>query len=352
MSSSSNNIGRRIFIRNTRTNDLLEIFFLSAVSSVLLVRFYLHIADYPKIAGGDFHIAHVLWGGILLMMGIVISLAFLGYRAQKVAAFVGGIGFGMFIDEIGKFITKDNNYFYEPAIGILYAIFVIIFIAFNYLDHSRNLTKKEYQINALYQIEEAIIKDMSNAERERILDLLHKSGSNDLTHNLRSIVKSLQIKKQDSRPNRLSKLIKKIDKTYSKFWLKNSQNSFIKALFISQIGLIIGLNILSTYRNINDIVSFFDISSPNTYGQDLIIFQFISSCISAVIVLYGIYRLAYSRLEAFELFKVSIIITLLLTQFFLFLRIEFAALPSFVFNILLYMITLYVIDKEKRLEEL
>ncbi|QQS18516.1 hypothetical protein IPL68_00120 [Candidatus Saccharibacteria bacterium] len=49
---------------------------------------------------------------------------------QRVVAFLGGVGFGVFIDEIGKLITRDNNYFYRPAIGIIYAIFVGLFYSY------------------------------------------------------------------------------------------------------------------------------------------------------------------------------------------------------------------------------
>ncbi len=110
--------------RSIRARDLLEIFFVSAVFSLLLVRFFLFVTGYPQLGGDGLHIAHMLWGGLLMLISITLLLAFLGRRVQQLAAVLGGLGFGVFIDEIGKFITSDNNYFFRPTIGILYAIFV------------------------------------------------------------------------------------------------------------------------------------------------------------------------------------------------------------------------------------
>ena len=93
---------RPILIRNFEAGGNLEIFLVAAISSILVIRLYLEIMNYPKIGGETLHIAHMLWGGLLMLTAIIILLSFLNKAWQLRAAIIGGIGFGTFIDEVGK----------------------------------------------------------------------------------------------------------------------------------------------------------------------------------------------------------------------------------------------------------
>ena len=115
--------------RSVEATTLLERFFVSAVVAILLIRAWLALTGYPQIGGDGLHIAHVLFGGIGMLIALLASLTFLGRRSRVFAAIVGGAGFGAFIDELGKFITSDNNYFYQPTIALIYVVFVLLFIA-------------------------------------------------------------------------------------------------------------------------------------------------------------------------------------------------------------------------------
>src|SRR3989338_10777420 len=123
-------INQKVFVRNAEAEKLLEIFLVSAITAFLGIRFYLNLTGYPAIGGGGFHIAHMLFGGIMMMLALVIMLTFLGRHAAILSAVLGGLGFGTFIDELGKFVTKDNNYFYQPAFSIIYIIFVLLYVVF------------------------------------------------------------------------------------------------------------------------------------------------------------------------------------------------------------------------------
>ena len=125
-------MARKLFFRNVRARDQLEIFLLSAISSVLVIRLFLHLTGYISLGGGDYHIAHMLYGGFMMLAAVSLPLTGLGARVLSVSAIVGGVGFGFFIDELGKFITSDNDYFFNPTDGLIYAIFISLYLMFNF----------------------------------------------------------------------------------------------------------------------------------------------------------------------------------------------------------------------------
>lgn len=333
--------------RNARAGDLLDTFLVSAVSSVLIIRFYLYLTGYPQIGSGPLHVAHVLFGGLLMMSAIVLVLTFLGSQARRGAAILGGIGFGMFIDELGKFITEDNDYFFEPTIGLIYALFVVLYLTFNFLARDRALSSTEYQINALDQLEEAIANDMDSGERKRIYALLDASREDDtVTRHLRKFVDTLEISGR-RKHGYFYKFGKKIDRTYAKFWEQRQASAAIKALFIFEILFLTGAVAFTVFNNIDDVRAIFD--GIPSYGEELLIGQVLSSIAAAFYVLKGIRKLPVSRLKAFEDFRKATLINIYLTQFFIFARVEFEAMPGLIANIILLLLITFAMEQEVKL---
>lgn len=338
----------QFFYRNVRARDLLDAFLISAIVSLLLVRFYLHITGYPQIGGGPLHIAHMLYGGLFMMAALVITLTFLGNRARQAGAILGGVGFGIFIDELGKFITKDNDYFFRPAIGLIYAVFVILYLSFNFLTRAHRLSSREYQLNALVALEEAITQDFDKSEQAHIYHLLDASKKNSaITRHLREFVDKLKIT-ADVRPSRLRLVFHKIDRVYKSFWERRTSHVLIRFIFIAEIVVLAGGVIYTLYSNIDDVGAIFS-GSPLTYGRELIIGQVVSSVIAGGFVIYGLLRLGSSRYEAFEQFRRATLINIYLTQFFVFVRIQFDALPGLLINIVLLLLITFVLRQERRL---
>src|SRR6266516_413370 len=124
--------GTRIRTLPTRALDmgpLLDTVLICAVATILVIRTQLWLTNYPQLGGHGLHIAHLLWGGLVMLIALVILLSFLSPVARQLAAVLGGIGFGFFIDELGKFLTSDNIYFFKPTAAIMYVFFVLFFLA-------------------------------------------------------------------------------------------------------------------------------------------------------------------------------------------------------------------------------
>ncbi len=339
-------MSQRLFIRNIRALDQLELFIVSAVSSLLLLRFYLYLTGYPQVGGGNLHIAHMLWGGALMLISMILSMSFLGQRILRLNAFIGGIGFGIFIDEIGKFLTKDNNYFFRPAIGIIYAIFVILYLVADFLGRRTRYTSREYQLNAVAQLEEAVLLNLDASEKARTAELLKKADPDSpITKHLTTLLHSVDTVAAE-KPNRLERLLAFVDKKYQHLWKYRESNWLVQGFFIIEVGLFTLAVLLTLASNFDSVRDFFEGTAD--YGHSLVIGQLASTIVAAVFAGIGIVKLASDRSRAFEYFRRATITNLLLTEFFMFSRLQFGAMPSFIFNLVLLGLINLVIAQENR----
>jgi len=141
---------------------------------------------------------------------------------------LGGAGFGIFIDEVGKFVTRDTNYFFRPAIGIIYAIFVGLYLVFTFLGKRERLTSEEYQLNALMQLEEAVRYDMDRHEKAAVARLLARADQDSpITKQLQQFLQSAEVVRAPQ-PNFLRRQMIRIDKAYQHAWRLRSTNVLVR----------------------------------------------------------------------------------------------------------------------------
>jgi hypothetical protein len=143
----------------------LELMLLSFAASVGGTRLLLELTGYPSLSTGDLHIAHVLWGGLLLFASALLPVLFANRWVYTAAAIGAGLGAGLFMDEVGKFITQTNDYFYPAAAPIVYAFFLLAVLLYLEVRRPRPSDARTELYMALEGLEEVLDRDLNAAER-------------------------------------------------------------------------------------------------------------------------------------------------------------------------------------------
>jgi hypothetical protein len=373
-----------VFVRSVYAETLLENFFVSAVASVLVIRFYLHVTGFPQLGVGLLHIAHMLWGGLFMLIALVILLAFLDHRAKVIAAVLGGIGFGAFIDELGKFITRDNDYFFQPTVALIYVIFVLIFFTIRAVGRRRSLSSQECLANAFDIAKQGNLTGLDQEEQDHALKLLGKCLVSPTREKLGAILQSTHL--TPSRPSRpLVRFHAALDRFYewavAKWWFSGIVITFFAFTAVTSVyavvavvewswGLILwvatGMVILVALvwsrqvkvRYLNRVISVSIIIVSiliswaivgNLKGMPLSIIdwaQLIFPGISGVLIAMGVLTLPRSRLQAYLMFRLAILVSIFFTQVLSFYEQQLLALLGLILDILILIALRYMITHE------
>ncbi len=156
-------------VRRPGADTNLLITLLSFALSVSLTRLFLELSGYPQLGGGSLHIAHVLWGGLLLFVAALLPLIFANRWVYPLVSVLAGLGVGLFIDEVGKFITQTNDYFYPPAAPIIYAFFLICVLVYLRINRQPIRQGRSELYITLEMMEDVLDRDLDAHEREEIV---------------------------------------------------------------------------------------------------------------------------------------------------------------------------------------
>jgi hypothetical protein len=107
----------------------------SFVVAVVGTRWFLQATGYPQVGGGELHVTHMLWGGLALVIAALLGLVVSAAWVPTVMAILTGAGTGLFIDEVGKFITASNDYFYPLAAPLIYGLVLALALVFILVRH-------------------------------------------------------------------------------------------------------------------------------------------------------------------------------------------------------------------------
>lgn len=278
-------------------NELVGyLFILSGILTVIVTRIFLFYSGYPQIgAKSGLHIAHVLFGGLLMALTLIMFFSFITTKSLMFSnAILGGIGFGLFIDEVGKFVTQDVNYFFKPAFVIMYCIFILFFIIFQ-LIHKKTITPREYLLNSIESLKETALHQISPDQRKTIFEYLSLSS---IEPQLVSLLASYYASVPE-KPLLANPFIQKL-KSSTRWIASGWFFRFLTLFFIAESLILLYFVFMFSF-------------SDRIFSLEELISLF-SSIVIIILVLLGITALRTSKIKSITFFWFAVLISLTIMQ--------------------------------------
>jgi hypothetical protein len=186
-------------VRRDQAENYLLTSLISFGATVILTRAFLQMTGFPQIGNSVLHIAHALWGGLLLFAAVLLPLALANRWAIQASALLSGIGIGLFIDEVGKFITQANDYFYLPALPLIHGFFLLTVLAYLLFRRRHRPDPRTAMYHVLEGLRDALDGDLDAelaARIERELSIAKESDRQEIASLANSMSAYLQKEKE------------------------------------------------------------------------------------------------------------------------------------------------------------
>ncbi|GIG34897.1 hypothetical protein [Cellulomonas pakistanensis] len=290
------------------------------VLTVLVTRGALALTGFPQLGGGGLHIAHVLWGGLLMAVAVVGVLSWAGPVVRPLAALVGGIGFGLFIDEIGKFVTSDNDYFYEPTASLIYVVVVVLVLVGEAI-HGRRRDPHETLAAAADLAVAGLAGGFSSRARRQARELVDGAGDVRGAAEVRAL---LDVVEDDARelPDPISAVSRAVVTA-------SRRVARVRWLPRLTVGLLAVVTVYTVVRATVLVATGADLPWWAMVGL------LASGAASLVCSLVGLRLVGRDRRRGYEWFRRAVLVNLLLSQIFLFRIDQWSAVTGLVVDLVL-----------------
>jgi hypothetical protein len=348
---------RRIgLVRVLNLSLLLDVFLVSAVTALVITRSYLAASGYPQIGGGGLHVSHMLFGGVLMVAAFLVMLLYANPGRRLPCALVAGIGFGLFIDEFGKFVTSNNDYFYRPTFAVIYVILIALYFIGQSVLRRHRISEAEYLVNAIDALKEAAAGGFDETAKETALLSAQRAGDGQLALNVREMIEALPAR-PDAQASGVTGFVRRSGARL--IWF-SEQPQFHRPLVAFFVFLVFCLflefaGILyfagDAWRNPPENYAL-DSTARDLAGLSVVAaLELVTAVAAAVLVTIGIRRLKTSPVRAYRSFERSLLLSLFVTQVMAFFASWAIALAALLLTLPAWLVIRSLIEHEQRIEK-
>jgi hypothetical protein len=235
---------------------------------------------------------------------------------------------GLVVDEVGKFVTRDNDYFYRPAAAIIYLVFAAMLVFGSVVDRRRPLDPEARLANAAHIASDGLVSGLTHEQRQTAQALL--AGHEDEA--ARAVRALLHAAVPCERPvvlDRISRLAVRAVRLPERSWLT---------------GLVLTLFVLSRVPvAIVSVVQALVVAAGHGLapGADsgAVAASAVTRTVTPLLALIGAARWRSDRRDAYRWIRAAVVLELVVTKIFAFDDSQFAAVLELPFDLLVWGLT-------------
>jgi hypothetical protein len=244
------------------------------------------------------------------------------------------------MNEESPWIYPGECQFFQPTLMLIYIIFILLFLSARAIERYAPLSQEERLANALDMFKESLYHRLRPGEKTELLALLDAGDQQD--RRLRALAGAVEQMEAApaGKPSLLVRASAAATSRYQRVVRSRQFATLMIAALVVYALLFAGyvLALVLTPAKLGD-------SGTTSFVQGCL---WLSSAIAGILLVIGALRLRHSRLDAYQWFRRSILVSLLLVDVFAFYFQQLGAIGGVVVHLLILAVLNVLIAAEQQ----